>query len=214
LTEESLDRLISRIQEDAREQASVIVNEAKVSSEKVLEEKRREVQEKAQKACQEILRSAKAEAENTIHRESVDAVIKSRWIILSEKQKILDAVFKKAQERLQSFTEEEGYRPMLERLIEDAAAAAGGGKLELLLNKKDARLRLPLKEMSKKISSGLGVESTLDMSEETISAVGGVIIQSADKKTKIDNTLGSILERERKSLEPRIAAILFSSKAE
>ncbi len=214
MTEESLDRLISKIQEDAREQASVIVNEAKVSSEKALEEKRREVQENAQKACQEILRSAKAETENIIHRESVDAVIKSRWIILSEKQKILDVVFKKAQERLQSFTNEESYRPMLERLIEDAAAAAGGGKLELLLNKKDMQLRLPLEEISKKISSSLGVESTLDMSEETISAIGGVIVQSADKKTKIDNTLGSILERERKSLEPKIAAILFSSKAE
>jgi V/A-type H+-transporting ATPase subunit E len=214
LTGESLDRLISKIQEDAREQASLIVNEAKVSSEKVLEEKRREVQEKAQKACQEILRSAKAEAENIIHRESVDAVIKSRWIILSEKQKILDTVFKKVQERLQSFTNGESYRSMLERLIEDAAAAAGGGKLELLLNKKDTQLRLPLKEMSKKISSSLGVESTLDVSEEMISAIGGVIVQSADKKTKIDNTLGSILERERRSLEPKIAAILFSSKAE
>jgi vacuolar-type H+-ATPase subunit E/Vma4 len=214
LTEESLDQLISKIQEDAREQASLIVNEAKVSSEKVLEEKRREVQDKAQKACQEILRSAKAEAENIIHRESVDAVIKSRWIILSEKHKILDAVFKKAQERIQSFTNEESYRSMLERLIEDAATAAGGGKLELLLNKKDTQLRLPLKEMSKKISSSLGVESTLDMSEEMISAIGGVIVQSADKKTKIDNTLGSILERERRSLEPKIAAILFSSKAE
>ena len=103
---------------------------------------------------------------------------------------------------------------MLERLIEDAAAAAGGGKLELLLNKKDAQLRLPLNEMSKRISSSMGVESNLAMSQETTSAIGGVIVQSADKRTKIDNTFGSILERERKNLEPRIAAMLFSAKAE
>lgn len=212
MTEASYSRLVSKILDDARQQAKSIVNDAKDSLEKLLEQKKRETEERARKICQEILRSTEDEVENTIHRESVDAIIKTRWILLSEKRKIIDDVFKRAEQRLQAFTKEEAYQDMLERLIEEAALAAGGGKLEILLNKADSQTKLPTKEIAKGVSSKLGVEIVLGISEKTIDALGGVIVQSADGRTKIDNTLGSILERTRRKLEPAIATSLFSDK--
>jgi len=212
MTEAPYSQLISKILEDAKQQAQGIVDDAKNSSERLLEQKRRETEEKAKKACQEILRSTEDEVENTIHRESVDAIIKTRWILLSEKRKIIDDIIKKAEQRFQAFTKDEAYPQILERLIEEATLAAGGGKLEILLNKADSQTKLPTKEIAKRVSSKLGVETVLGISEKTIDALGGIIVQSADGRTKIDNTLGYILERARRKLEPAITTMLFAEK--
>jgi len=213
LSSESLDRLISRILEDAKEQSSAIVAEAKRSAEKLLEEKEQEAQKKAQKACQEIRRSAEADTENIVHRESVDAIIKARWIMLSEKRKIIDEVFMKVKDRLRAYAKEESYQKLLIHIIEEAAVAAGEGRLEVLVNESDSQRKLPLKELSAKVSSKLDVETTLKLSDKIINAIGGAVVQSEDGRTKIDNTLESILERERKNLEPKATAVLFSDES-
>lgn len=213
MSSESLDRLISRILEDAKEQSSAIVTEAKRSAEKLLEEKEQEAQKKAQKACQEIRRSAEADTENIVHRESVDAIIKARWIMLSEKRKIIDEVFMKVKDRLRAYAKEESYQKLLIHIIEEAAVAAGEGRLEVLVNESDSQRKLPLKELSAKVSSKLDVETTLKLSDKIINAIGGAVVQSEDGRTKIDNTLESILERERKNLEPKATAVLFSDES-
>jgi vacuolar-type H+-ATPase subunit E/Vma4 len=205
--------LISRILEDAKEQSSAIVAEAKRSAEKLLEEKEQEAQKKAQKACQEIRRSAEADTENIVHRESVDAIIKARWIMLSEKRKIIDEVFMKVKDRLRAYAKEESYQKLLIHIIEEAAVAAGEGRLEVLVNESDSQRKLPLKELSAKVSSKLDVETTLKLSDKIINAIGGAVVQSEDGRTKIDNTLESILERERKNLEPKATAVLFSDES-
>ena len=213
MSSDSLDRLISRILEDAKEQSCAIVNEAKRSAEELLEEEEKETQKKAQKTCQEIRRSAEADTENIVHRESVDAIIKARWIMLSEKRKIIDEVFMKVKDRLQAYAKEESYQKLLIHIIEEAAMAAGEGRLEVLVNKSDSQRKLPLKELSAKVSSKLDVETTLKLSDKIINAIGGAVVQSEDGRTKIDNTLESILERERKNLEPKATAVLFSDES-
>ncbi|MBS7629684.1 V-type ATP synthase subunit E, partial [Candidatus Bathyarchaeota archaeon] len=60
------------------------------------------------------------------------------------------------------------------------------------------------------VSSRLGTETTLVKSEKTIEAAGGVIIQSSDGKTRVDNTLSSVIRRERERLEPKVNMLLFS----
>ncbi|MEM3041747.1 MAG: V-type ATP synthase subunit E [Nitrososphaerota archaeon] len=210
MAERSLEILISKIIDDAREAASSILDEAKTSKQRYIEEVRRRVTEKAEKECREIIRKAEHEAEGLVRRKSVEASIRARWRILSEKRKIVDKVFQMVEENIHSVRNEDNYLKMLERLIEEAAVAAGGGRLEVLLNKDDSRLRLPLKEIAGRVSSRLGADTTLVKSEKTIEATGGVIIQSSDGKTRVDNTLSSVIKRERERLEPRVNMLLFS----
>ncbi|MEM3501134.1 MAG: V-type ATP synthase subunit E [Candidatus Bathyarchaeia archaeon] len=210
LAERSLEILISKIIDDAREAASSILDEAKTSKQRYIEEVRRRVTEKAEKECREIIRKAEHEAEGLVRRKSVEASIRARWRILSEKRKIVDKVFQMVEENIHSVRNEDNYLKMLERLIEEAAVAAGGGRLEVLLNKDDSRLRLPLKEIAGRVSSRLGADTTLVKSVKTIEATGGVIIQSSDGKTRVDNTLSSVIKRERERLEPRVNMLLFS----
>jgi V/A-type H+-transporting ATPase subunit E len=139
----------------------------------------------------------------------VNVKIKTRWKILSQKRNFIDEAFKKAEQQFESNTKQETYGKMLNSLITEAAMAAGGGNLEIFLNESDAKRKLPIKKLSKTVSSELGTDVNIMISKKKIDVVGGVLIQTADGKTKIDNTLEAILKRSRKDLEPKISEILF-----
>lgn len=202
-------KLVSKILKDSDEQAKMIIDEANVSSAGLREEKVTEIKEKAETNCEKILNAAKLEADNIIRRETVNAKIKTRLKILSQKRKLLDEVFKKAEQQFESSTKQEIYGKMLSSLIIEAATAAGGGNLEIFLNGSDVKRKLPVKEISKTVSSELGSDVNIVISKKTIDVVGGVLVQTADRKTKIDSTLEAILERSRKDLELKISEILF-----
>ncbi|TRO61875.1 hypothetical protein E2P64_00845 [Candidatus Bathyarchaeota archaeon] len=202
-------KLVSKILKDSDEQTKMIIDEANVSSAGLREEKVTEIKEKAETNCEKILNAAKLEADNIIRRETVNAKIKTRLKILSQKRKLLDEVFKKAEQQFESSTKQEIYGKMLSSLIIEAATAAGGGNLEIFLNGSDVKRKLPVKEISKTVSSELGSDVNIVISKKTIDVVGGVLVQTADRKTKIDSTLEAILERSRKDLELKISEILF-----
>ncbi|WP_455281654.1 V-type ATP synthase subunit E [[Eubacterium] cellulosolvens] len=202
-------KLVSKILKDSDEQTKMIIDEANVSSAGLREEKVTEIKEKAETNCEKILNAAKLEADNIIRRETVNAKIKTRLKILSQKRKFLDEVFKKAEQQFESSTKQEIYGKMLSSLIIEAATAAGGGNLEIFLNGSDVKRKLPVKEISKTVSSELGSDVNIVISKKTIDVVGGVLVQTADRKTKIDSTLEAILERSRKDLELKISEILF-----
>jgi V/A-type H+-transporting ATPase subunit E len=202
-------KLVSKILKDSDEQTKMIIDEANVSSAGLREEKVTEIKEKAETNCEKILNAAKLEADNIIRRETVNAKIKTRLKILSQKRKLLDEVFKKAEQQFESSTKQEIYGKMLSSLIIEAAKAAGGGNLEIFLNGSDVKRKLPVKEISKTVSSELGSDVNIVISKKTIDVVGGVLVQTADRKTKIDSTLEAILERSRKDLELKISEILF-----
>ena len=188
---------------------NVILDEAKNSSTDLRQEREQEIKEKAQKNCEKILNSAKLEAENLIRRETVNEKIKTRWKILSQKRNFVNEAFEKAEKQFESSVKKEYYEKKLNSLIQEAVIAAGGGNLELLLNEKDGKRKLPIKEISKNVTSKMGTDVSLRISKKKLNNVGGVIIQTADGKTKIDNTLEALLERLRNNLEPKISEILF-----
>lgn len=202
-------KLVSKILKDSDEQKKMIIDEANVSSAGLREERIKEIKEKAETNCEKVLNAAKLEAGNIIRRETVNAKIKTRWKILSQKQNFIDEAFKKAEQQFESSTKQETYGKMFNSLIIEAATAAGGGNLEVFLNETDAKRKLPIKEISKTVSSELGSNVNIVISKKKINVVGGVLVQTADGKTKIDNTLEAILERSRKDLEPKISEILF-----
>jgi V/A-type H+-transporting ATPase subunit E len=198
---------------DSDEQSKIIIDEAKISSRGLREEKVNEIKEKAETNCEKVLNAAKLEADNIIRRETVNANIKTRWKILSQKRNFIDEAFKKAEKQFESSTNRETYGKMLSSLIIEAVTAAGGGNLEIYLNEHDAKRKLSVKELSKIAGTKLGTDVNIVISKKKIDAVGGVLVQTVDGKTKIDNTLEAILERSRKDLEPKISEILFKDPA-
>ena len=209
MSDSSANKLVSKILKDAQDQTQIILKEAKTSSTGLREVREKEIKEKAETTCEKILNSAKLEADNIIRRETVNTKIKTRWKILSQKRNFVNEAFKKAEKQFKSRIKQETYGKMLNSLIIEAAIAAGGGNLEILLNENDAKRKLPVKELSKTIRSKLGTDVDIRISKKKIEVVGGVLIQTADGKTKVDNTLEALLERSRKDLEPIISGLLF-----
>jgi V/A-type H+-transporting ATPase subunit E len=209
LNESSANKLVSKILKDADEKTKIIIDDAKTSAADLRKVREKEFKEKAEMNCEKILNSAKLEADNMIRRETVNAKIKTHWKILSQKGNFVNEAFKKAEKQFELITKQETYGRMLNYLIIEAAMAAGGGNLQIFLNENDAKRKLPVKEISKTVSSRLGTDVGITISKKKIGVFGGAVIQTADGKTKIDNTLEALLERSRKGLEPKISKILF-----
>ncbi|WP_455280160.1 V-type ATP synthase subunit E [[Eubacterium] cellulosolvens] len=209
MNESSANKLVSKILKDADEQTKIIIDDAKTSAADLRKIREKEFKEKAEMNCEKILNTAKLAADNIIRRDTVNAKIKTRWKILSQKRNAVNEAFKKAEKQFELITKQEKYGRILNYLIIEAAMAAGGGNLEIFLNENDAKRKLPVKEISKTVSSRLGTDVDITMSKKKIGVFGGAVIQTADGKTKIDNTLEALLERSRKGLEPKISEILF-----
>ena len=132
------------------------------------------------------------------------------WMILSEKEKIIDRVFDEVKKKLREFTSTNEYDKILESLIEEGAIAAGGGELQVHINSYDHRRNPALDQLSSNVEKATGVRTMLRKAAEPASIIGGTLIKSEDGKVTVDNTLEALIESRRKDLEPKISTILFT----
>ena len=208
--ESAAQKIINRILQDAREEAKSIVDEAKKSSETLLENQRQSALQKAEKDISSLSERAKSEAEILRGKVIMDAKRKASWMVLSEKERLVTSVLNEVKSKLQELQESKRYMPVLEKMIVDAGTALGGGKLEVVLNKEDSSLPLKLGELAEAIAEKTGVKTEIKPSDQKIRAVGAVV-RTIDGRIVVKNTFDAILKRREKELSFKIARILFGN---
>lgn len=204
------ERLTDRIARDGELQAEKILEEAEQEAARIVEQKKEEAKRKAWEDRGDAVQAAEAEAKRIIESSTVGARPKARLVIVEEKQKLLDQVFREVKDRLREYVRSPEYNRFLEALIRDASIAANGGKLELLLSKQDAGRALPLRNIAKMVAEATGKDTALTISTERLNTTGGAIVTTSNRKITIDASMESIVERKRRELEPKMAQILFS----
>lgn len=207
--EPAVQRIVEQILTDAKEDAKSILLEARRSAEATLEKQREMGRQKALESISSILSKAKDEADTIRGMMFSDARRKASWRILSEKERLMGSVLDEAKSRLAALTKTEKYDSVLEKAIVDAGVALGGGKLQVILNKRDSALKLKLDPMSKKISEKTKNQTSLQLSKEKIEASGGAVVKTADGKVILHNTFEAMLNRREKELRLKTAKILF-----
>jgi len=202
--------LINKILDDAKKEADESIEKSRKTAQGVLEEKRQVARKKAEEESGTLIKTAEDQARSIVESAIANSRIRMNWMILSEKEKIIDRVFDEVKIKLREFTRSNEYDMMLESLIEEGAIAAGGGQLQVHLNNYDHERNLPLDRLSDNVEKATGVKTTLRKATEVTNTIGGVLIKSNDGKVAVDNTLEALIERRRKDLEPKISAILFT----
>jgi len=202
-------RITEQILIDAREDAKSIILEARKSAEMMIEKQRELGRQKAAERVSSILNKAKNEADLVRGMVFTDIRKKAGWMVLSEKQRLIANVIDAAKSRLEDLTKTDKYASELERIIVDGGIALGGGRLQVLLNKRDSALPLKLDAMSKAVSEKTGHKTELALCKERIDASGGAVVKTADGKIVLDNTFEAMLKRREKELRLKIARILF-----
>jgi len=210
LSESHQEALIKKILDDAKKEADETIGRSRKTAQGVLEEKREEAQKKAEEESESLIETAEGQARSIIESAIANSRIRMNWMILSEKEKIIDRVFNEVKRRLGEFTRTNEYDKILESLIEEGAIAAGGGELRVRLNSYDYQRNLAFDRMSDNVEKATGVRTMLKKAADPANTIGGALIKSTDGKVAVDNTLEALIERRRKDLEPKISAILFT----
>lgn len=204
------EALIEKILGDAKKEADETIERSRKTAQGVLDEKLEEARKKAEGESKSLIKAAEDQAKSIIESSIANSRIRMNWMILSEKEKIIERVFEEVKKKLREFTRTNEYDKILESLIEEGAIAAGGGELQVHLNSYDYERSLALDRLSDDVEKATGVRTMLGKASETAETIGGALIKSKDGKVAVDNTLESLIESRRKDLEPKISTILFT----
>ena len=207
--EAQTQKIVDKILRDTRDNAESIIEKAQRSAERMLEQQRELARQKASREVAAILEKTESETEIATVIEASEANKKAKWIILSEKNRLVNNVLDEVKTRLIAFAKSKEYLPFLQRIIVNAGIALEGGKLEILLNEKDSNLLLNLDELTKAVVEKVGTKSQLELSKEKAKASGGAVIRRVDGKILVDNTFEAILKRSEPQLRLKISKILF-----
>ncbi|MEM4699410.1 MAG: V-type ATP synthase subunit E family protein [Candidatus Nezhaarchaeales archaeon] len=202
----SLDRLIEKILNDARNKAEQILNKARAEAEALKEEATKEARSKIEFEVAKFREAYEEEARRRI----VEARVKARERWLEERETLINKVVEKVREKLVNFISSPQYVKALEFLIEEAAATIGGGDLIVQLNERDSKLNINLEKIAEKVKSKTGTDTKLQLSEIKLRCVGGAIVATKDRSLIYDNTLESRLERLIAEMRVKASKILFT----
>jgi len=208
---ESAKLLGARILKDAEEIAAKVIDEVRKAAEALVAEKINEAKEKAYQDTKDIIDSAKAEAERLRMIAQDKAEKEAKIIALSEKEKLIARTRDLVKTKMEAFTHTLEYQAYLKRLISDGIKALNGGEVALLLNKRDAGLKINLRKIAEETTSEVGKPTTIKLLPERIPNIGGAVIKSADGRIVVDNTIEGVITRESGSLRLMIAHALFGS---
>lgn len=186
--------------ENAEEQAKKIVKEAEENADKIKKQKMEKLAEK--------LREKEA-------LEIATRKLEGRKKNLTAESELLERALTESTVKLREICEAERslYEESLERLVIEAAARLKGTQFQVLTNSKDKRLvKEKLRELEKKISKMKGVATSLQVSEETLNIMGGVMLQTADKKQVFNNTFEARLTKLKEEMVSQVFSSLFEGE--
>lgn len=224
-----IEKITGRIAQDAQAEAQNLLAQAQAEAEAI--RARRTEEARAEAAA--ILAEAEAQAAIREERIASAAELEGRKLVLAEKQAVLDEAFRLALEQLCSMEREE-YVALMARLLAQVSAT---GQEEVIMNPADrtqvgkeivtranailaqavaprlpqAILNSPAGEVVSRVVGGVSAVAhgtgMLTLAAETRNIPGGFIL--ADGPVETNCALDTLLNEQRPSLTPEIAALLF-----
>lgn len=198
----SLEKIIDKINADAKHMADQIMIEANKKAEQIMSDSIKEAQLKKEA----ILAQARQNAQDRQKRMLQMAHLSGRKTILAEKQKAIQSVFGSAINRLAGLNPGR-YRQILRHIL---IRAVKSGKEEIILSARDRKILDGdwLKGVNKDLMKDRGLPGELRFSKETRDIKGGVILR--DGQVEINGSFEAILKYNQNELESEVAAVLLS----
>lgn len=196
----SLEKILERIERDARNEADRIKSRASAAADEVVKKAQAEAEElKAQ-----ALENAGSEAEQRKERIISTARLDFRKALLAEKQSAIDAAFREAVESLLNMEDTE-YRKVITNMILPNVQT---GDEEIILSDRDkARLdREFLEELNCQLIES-GKKGNLTISQDTYNMLGGFVLRRG--KIELNSSFESLFRSSREDLESEVSRILF-----
>jgi vacuolar-type H+-ATPase subunit E/Vma4 len=201
---QDIEMLSRAILTEARDEAEQIKAEAKEKAEAI----RKRAQEQAEQERRAILDRAREDAERLRGQAVATAQLKARSLQLTNREHLLDRVFKTVREKLPEVQKRPDYDQVAALLLQEALVQLRVNKAEIRADKttKSILEKKVLDEISRELKGQFTIGGTL---EEGM----GVIVDAADGKLHYDNTLETRLQRLEGTLRASVYKILVGEQS-
>lgn len=197
----NLEQITSKIKQDSENQKEAILKDAKLECEKIIEKKI----SSANKLAEEILKKAETESVDRKNRILSSTELKIRNQKLDAKQKVIENVFIKAKEQLNSMSESEFKGFIKDKIL--TLDIVGNEKI-ILSSKNKVLIDVAfVNEINKELLLK-GKKGELTLSNSFGNFNGGFILEKDG--IEINVTFDSLVDSLRDEVEFEIARILFS----
>lgn len=195
-----IDRIVERIESDARLNADEILAQA----DKQCEQIRAEYDKQAQEKYSELLRAGIKDCELRVQRMAGAAEMEAKKSVLALKQKLVSRAFDRAQELVCHMPADE-YTEFLTRM---AVFAVRTGGEEVIFNEKDkAGCAAKVVERANARLKENGLRGALTVSGETRPIIGGLIVRESNIETNC--SIEVLTNTYRNELSSQVAEVLF-----
>ncbi|HUK50015.1 MAG TPA: V-type ATP synthase subunit E family protein [Terriglobales bacterium] len=180
----------------AHSKAQSIITEAESEAQRATDEAKAGISREAA----DIVRNAQGEADSIKRRQTSEARHLSKLREQREKNAILSEVLDLAKKRvLEATKNERQYLLYLAAQVEDGVRELGSDTAVVHLNGADLK-RINRADVEREVAKRIGRSVRVEWATEPIEAIGGVVVSSADTKTRIVNTLDQKFD----ALEPTL----------
>jgi V/A-type H+-transporting ATPase subunit E len=215
MSDEGVDKIVSYIQAEAEEEISQILGEAQTEADKI----KKAAENKAGHEADKILSDGKRAASLEEQRMLAEKRIQVRRKRMDAQEEAIDSSFAEARKVLEELTEKGkrdgvAYKDILFNLIVSASEVVAGKRLELVLNQRDRKSfkKEMLEEITALVNERTGRNMSLDLVDEPMQFLGGVVVRDVENSVEVDHTLETRLSRLRESIRVDVAKILFGNR--
>ncbi|HUE99977.1 MAG TPA: V-type ATP synthase subunit E family protein [Anaerolineales bacterium] len=200
---QDIEMLSRAILTEARDEAEQIRAEAKEKAEAI----RKRALEQAEQERKAILDRAREDAERFRGQGVATAQLKARSLQLTNREQLLDRVFKTVREKLSDIQKRPDYDQIAALLLREALVQLRVNKAEIRADKTTQAIleKKALAEISKELN---GQFTSAGAVEEGT----GVIVDAADGRLHYDNTLETRLHRLEGTLRSAVYKVLIGEK--
>jgi len=201
----STERIVKTIKQEASDEASQIISEAKAYSKKRMEQAENE----AKKLISEAEKSAGEEADRIIENAIIEAKIEVGRRLLDFKKRIFDSVIDKAKEILQNSVNSDEYREAMLHWILEGILVLNVGRVVISCSEVEKNIfdESFLKDLNVLLEKNLGKSIEVNFNKRVYLKKQGVIVETPDGRLSYNNTIDSRLNR----LSEKIKNIIYET---
>lgn len=196
----SLEKIIERIEQDAKNQAEEIIKNASANSDKIIQEANERANQVKAQALEESKKQAGVHKQRLISTASLDL----RKDILTEKQRAIDSAFQEAMDNLLKMRDDEYQKIIVKMILPNVLT----GNEEIILSERDkTRLgKVFLDKINNELSK-TGKKGRLTIAKDSYNILGGFVLRRGN--VELNNSFESLFNSIREDIESEVSKVLF-----
>lgn len=193
-----LDDMLTTIKSDTEAQSSKIISDAKAQSDTIIAD--------AKKRADSIISQGAQQSQRDVEEERMrllaSARLEANRRLLEARDEVLKGYEEQASGYLSDFPNSPEYKDFFVRMLIDGVSKIGDDAV-VQINPRDKQL---LKDPRLK-------QLKVQVSQDPLNSIGGVVIYSKDGKRRVDNTIESIFNDRKDELRLKLTEQVFGNKA-